>query len=739
MQKKFTFNLLYDMSVVTEERECTNSCFEFSLQYKEYEKYLLIRSLYNYIYRHYESEYLNSYFFDCYVKYLTYYPLSCIFKNTYIKSIENKINNLPEIKELINYKLEKNAQSLEFEYRELNQIESFRKLMKDLNKDVKNRIKNFLKKEEKKSLEKTDIINNYHKFLNTIGIKTKKELILSDVFLLKHTYLFESVFSRYTSSVKENKIKVLNNCCGFDCSKVIDSNSSFKNCLFSKDRYDILSFPWIIQKTIMDYTGDFVKGLTQKLPTTELTEKDFNHVPQLSYLKSLLDDAITKKSKGVNILLYGSPGTGKTALATVLINSLTKEGYSVPTTDKYTRNMNIFESDSSLDKNFRHQYYSILQKVLEKTNKSILLFDEAEDMFRETFTKECFSKSVINDILENNSVPTIWTSNDLCCMQSSYFRRFTYILNIEELPQSVYKNIVNNLANKNEITLDANIENMLSQYKPSIAIIEKAIQTFKSTGLTDQKYLEENIKDILQGQNFGYKLPKIKKNNFIFNPELINASVDLNDLTQRIKTSGRLDFSLLLYGVPGSSKTSYARYLAEELGMKTLCKTYQDLASMWVGETEHNIQALFDEAERNKAFIILDEADVLLRDRSSASRSWELSQVEAMLTCMEDHPYPFVMTTNLFESLDQAVMRRFLYKVQHNYLSPIQVNKAFKYFFNIDITENLGLSKITSGDFAVIKKQAEFQCKMNDKDWLIEQLKLEQNNKKDLSTGKIIL
>lgn len=736
MQKKFTFELLYTPSV--EECETSNAFFEFSLQYKEYEKYLLIRSLYNYVYRPYDGEYLNSYFLNNYIKYLTYYPLSCIFKNSYIKNIEDKINNLPEIKELINYKLENNTRILEFEYKELNQIESFRKIMKDFNKDIKNRIKNFLKKKEKKFLEKTDIMTNYHKFLNTIGIKNKKELILADVFLLKHTYLFQSVFSKYSSNSRENKIKVLNHCCGFDCSKVINNNSSFKNCLFSKDRYDILSFPWIIQKTIMDYTGDFVEGLTQKLPTTELTEKDFNHIPQLSYLKSLLSDAIAKKSKGINILLYGSPGTGKTALATVLISSLTKEGYSVPTTDKYTRNLNIFENDSSLDKNFRHQYYSILQKVLEKTNKSLLLFDEAEDMFRETFTKECFSKAVINDILENNPVPTIWTSNDLHCMQSSYFRRFTYILNIEELPQSVYKNIVNNLANKNKITLNTNIENMLSEYKPSIAIIEKAIKTFKSTGLTDQKYLEENIKDILQGQNFGYKLPKVKKNNFTFNPELINASVDLNDLTQRIKASGRLDFSLLLYGVPGSSKTSYARYLAEELGMKTLCKTYQDLASMWVGETEHNIQALFDEAEKNKAFIILDEADVLLRDRSTASKSWELSQVEAMLTCMEDHPYPFVMTTNLFESLDQAVMRRFLYKVQHNYLSPVQVNKAFKYFFNIDITENLGLSKITSGDFAVIKKQAEFQCKTNDKDWLIEQLKLEQNNKKDLSTGKII-
>jgi SpoVK/Ycf46/Vps4 family AAA+-type ATPase len=153
---------------------------------------------------------------------------------------------------------------------------------------------------------------------------------------------------------------------------------------------------------------------------------------------------------------------------------------------------------------------------------------------------------------------------------------------------------------------------------------------------------------------------------------------------------------------------------------------------MWVGETEKNIKNLFAQAEAEKALIILDECDVLLRDRGKAMRSWEISQTEALLTCMEFHPYPFIMTTNLYDDLDPAVMRRILYKVKHDYLTDDQVKLAFKYFFDIEITERLNLSKLTSGDFAVVKKQAEFSGYLNNKDLLIEKLTEEMNQKKML-------
>ena len=54
-------------------------------------------------------------------------------------------------------------------------------------------------------------------------------------------------------------------------------------------------------------------------------------------------------------------------------------------------------------------------------------------------------------------------------------------------------------------------------------------------------------------------------------------------------------------------------------------------------------------------------------------------------------------------------------------------------------TVDTGLSKITSGDFAVIKKQAEYQGKMKDKEWLIQKLTEEMNQKKMTNVSKTIV
>ena len=105
---------------------------------------------------------------------------------------------------------------------------------------------------------------------------------------------------------------------------------------------------------------------------------------------------------------------------------------------------------------------------------------------------------------------------------------------------------------------------------------------------------------------------------------------------------------------------------------------------------------------------------------------------------MEKYEYPFIMTTNLFEDLDMAVMRRFLYKVKHGYLKVDQVKLAFKHFFGINIKEDLHLSRLTSGDFAFVKKQAEFQGKLKDKSWLIDRLTEEMNQKKDILSSPAI-
>ncbi len=199
------------------------------------------------------------------------------------------------------------------------------------------------------------------------------------------------------------------------------------------------------------------------------------------------------------------------------------------------------------------------------------------------------------------------------------------------------------------------------------------------------------------------------KNLEVFAPDLSNADLDLDHLTARLcKSNAARNVSLCLHGPPGTGKTAYVRYLAEAMGLEVLVKRASDLFSPYVGENEQNIAAAFNEARDKQAFLVFDEADSLLGDRRYAQRSWEISQVNEMLTWMESHPLPFACTTNLMDRLDAASLRRFTFKVGFDYLRPSQCEQAFELFFGQPAPASLrDLSVLTPGDFAVVRKKAQ--------------------------------
>ena len=119
-----------------------------------------------------------------------------------------------------------------------------------------------------------------------------------------------------------------------------------------------------------------------------------------------------------------------------------------------------------------------------------------------------------------------------------------------------------------------------------------------------------------------------------FDLGLIHADVDPRVLAGRLLRSGERRFSLCLQGPPGTGKSALVRYLAERLGLEVMQRRASDLMSMLVGETEKQIAAAFAEARDAGAFLVFDEADSLLADRRFARRSWEVGQVNEMLTWM---------------------------------------------------------------------------------------------------------
>jgi len=211
-----------------------------------------------------------------------------------------------------------------------------------------------------------------------------------------------------------------------------------------------------------------------------------------------------------------------------------------------------------------------------------------------------------------------------------------------------------------------------------------------------------------------------------FDPALIHADINPVALADRLVAGGNPRFSLCLQGPPGTGKSAFVRYLAERMGLEIMQKRASDLMSMWVGETEKEIAGAFAEARDTGAFLVFDEADSLLADRRSARQSWEVSQVNEMLTWMESHPLPFACTTNFAEHLDSATLRRFVFKVALDYLSPEQVETAFRLFFGAPPPEQAAaLTALTPGDFAVVRRQAELLGRLEEPDALAAMLSAE--------------
>lgn len=119
---------------------------------------------------------------------------------------------------------------------------------------------------------------------------------------------------------------------------------------------------------------------------------------------------------------------------------------------------------------------------------------------------------------------------------------------------------------------------------------------------------------------------------------------------------------LLLFGPPGTGKTTIARIIANETKMKLIVVNASSFLSMYVGESEKNLVSIFKEA-RNKApcMICFDEIEAFLMDRSKAERSYETSIVTTFLSQMDGfsklHNVLIVATTNNPTLIDPAALR----------------------------------------------------------------------------------
>lgn len=458
---------------------------------------------------------------------------------------------------------------------------------------------------------------------------------------------------------------------------------------------------------------------------SDLWKDDYDHISyDRDFVSNILAGAIKTNAKGINILLYGPSGTGKTELSKVIARMTNSYLFSIGETD---------DSGNEPTRTERLLLLKFAQKLLCKNKKTILLFDEMEDILSCGMgpQKGGTSKVFLNRLFEQNEVPTIWITNNIYRFDPAMLRRFTTAFEVGIPNISVRQNMWQAMLKNSDIDLTATeILTLARENKVAPAVLATAVGAVQLSGggIEEVKHSITNIKKIMSG---GYCKKTKPAETGSFNPDLVETNLCLSVLTDRLchkDTSSAI--SLCLTGPAGTGKSLYARYLAEKMDMEVIHKRTSDLKSKWVGETERNIARAFEEAQRENAFLIFDEADSLLSDRRDATAPWQVSQVNEMLTWMECHELPFVCTTNLSERLDPASLRRFTFKLDFKQLSAERIKDAFRYFFGFDAPSILGsLDNLTPGDLAVVKRKADVMGVLHDADILCEYLQSESEAK----------
>lgn len=232
--------------------------------------------------------------------------------------------------------------------------------------------------------------------------------------------------------------------------------------------------------------------------------------------------------------------------------------------------------------------------------------------------------------------------------------------------------------------------------RTTVQLTKKAIKKFlpKVKGINQEENSQTSI----------IKHDKISKKELFF-PDEFKKDVDnlfdllsedkFKEIQNRLKKKNQTTgFAGLFYGAPGVGKTELVMQLAKATGRDVMQVNISEIKSMWVGESEKNIQAIFDnyrnlcKGSDRVPILLFNESDAIINKRLDTVRSSVDKMSNAMqniiLNEMEKLNGLMLCTSNLVDqNLDGAYSRRFLYKLKFPETTP-------------DVRAKIWLSKLDS-------------------------------------------
>ena len=460
----------------------------------------------------------------------------------------------------------------------------------------------------------------------------------------------------------------------------------------------------------------------------------------------IIIDLLQKKGPpGINVLLYGKASVDKLNLAHRIVAEIGGTPYVL---------------DSSIPDGERQAAVILSQHLLrKKAGRPVLVIPKAHNILTRTgrgvfYAMFGFSEGdeevrpIDEKLLSENQVPTLWITHDASKLHNETLARFLFHAEALRGTRRERSDLIGSVIaglpidEEHKVRL-AQLEGVSAQQLTSAKTLadishEHDKRTYAATlvaaVIRSQKAMSRRTKDDARAPITKYSLDYVNSSGRFGPAHILKALRNL--------PAG----SLCLYGLPGTGKTQFAEHIASELGKPILIKRASDIYEKWLGDSEKKISEMFHQAEEEDAILLLDEADSFLRDRARGRGSWEVTTVNELLQHMERFDNIFICTTNLFQQIDPAALRRFTFKLE---FLPLTVHQRFEMFLNESglrgktlsekevgsYEDRLALMKnLTPGDFATVKRQCVLLGEvLSPEEWLL-QLEIEVRAKSRLDS-----
>ena len=423
---------------------------------------------------------------------------------------------------------------------------------------------------------------------------------------------------------------------------------------------------------------------------------------------------------GVNLLLYGDASLDKRQLLQEIVAGSARTPWRMRRFDDAPRE--VLPSLTFVAFQLLAAKGSPAVLVVERPSE--VLQTARSDIFQRIFGIELGADESLpfdENLLATNPVPALWLTSNIAGLPDDTVARFVFHAPLKRAAREAQELAICKRLQKMRLGKIA-VDQIMKLDGISSAQLESAVRASRLVNASTKAERDQAMVQALRRSQRALS----RELTHAFIPSVTAYSLEYLNTSGRFSPQQILDSfrrrpkgSVLLYGPPGTGKTQFTEYLATELNLPLVSKSASTLLSKWVGDSEKNIAAAFEQAAAEDAILFFDEGDSFLRSRERAQHSWEVTQTNELLQRMERFEGIVVVATNLFRDLDAAALRRFTFKIEFRELDASQRWRMFiaetglgETAAGIDVEtrdkwENrlLLMPHLTPGDFATVKRQ----------------------------------